>query len=89
VRPARVQGHGRERFLHWTKARGFMKEHQTLLDAFADTRRTWDELVSLQPDVIVGSGHLSDADIVELERRVEAHRASIDMLADALDTEPQ
>ena len=66
-----------------------MREHQMVLDAFADTRRTWDELVSLQPDVIAGSGTLSEADLVELEWRVEAHRASIDMLADALETEPQ
>jgi hypothetical protein len=65
-----------------------MREHQTLLDAFADTRRTWDELVTLQPDVVAGSGNLSEADLVELERRVDAHRASIDLLADALETEP-
>ena len=65
-----------------------MREHQTLLDAFAETRRTWDELVTLQPDVMAGSGNLSEADLVELERRVDAHRASIDMLADALETEP-
>jgi len=66
-----------------------MREHQMVLDALSYTRRTWDELVSLQPDVIAGSGTLSEADLVELEWRVEAHRASIDMLADALETEPQ
>jgi hypothetical protein len=66
-----------------------MRDHRTVLNAFADTRRTWDELISMQPDVIAGSGNLSEADLVELERRVEAHRASIDMLADALETEPQ
>jgi hypothetical protein len=66
-----------------------MAEHHVLLDAFADARRTWDDLVGLQPDVVAGSGHLTDADLVELERRVEAHRAAIDMLADALETEPQ
>ncbi|PYR58300.1 MAG: hypothetical protein DMF91_17535 [Acidobacteria bacterium] len=60
-----------------------------LLDAFADARRTWDDLVGLQPGVIAGSRNLRDADLVELERRVEAHRAAIDMLADALETEPQ
>jgi hypothetical protein len=66
-----------------------MAEHHVLLDAFADARRTWDDLVGLQPDVVAGSGNLTDADLVELERRVEAHRAAIDMLADALETEPQ
>ena len=63
-----------------------MAEHHVLLDAFADARRTWDDL---QPGVVAGSRNLRDADLVELERRVEAHRAAIDMLADALETEPQ
>jgi hypothetical protein len=64
------------------------QEHRELLDSFADARRTWDDLVALQPDVMAGSGNLKEADLVELEQRVEAHRAAIDMLADALDTEP-
>jgi hypothetical protein len=66
-----------------------MPEHRALLDAFADARRTWDELVSLQPDMLAGSGNLTAADLIELERRAEAHRAAMDMLADALETEPQ
>src|SRR5437867_84701 len=65
-----------------------MSEHRVLLDAFADARRTWDELVGLQPDVMAGSGNLKQADLVELERRVDAHRGAIDTLADALETEP-
>ena|SRR5438477_6748254 len=64
-----------------------MAEHQGLLDSFADARRTWDDLVGLQPDVMAGSGNLRESDLVELEQRVEAHRAAIDLLADALDTE--
>ncbi len=62
-----------------------MKDHRVLLDSFADARRTWDDLVGLQPDVMDGSGNLKGAVLVELERRVEAHQAAIDTLADALD----
>ena len=65
-----------------------MAEHRVLLDSFADARRTWDDLVGLQPDVKAGSGNLGKADLVELERRVDAHRAAIDTLADALEFEP-
>src|SRR6185436_5535621 len=63
-------------------------DHEVLLDTFADARRTWDDLVALQPDVKAGSGALKTADLVELERRVEAHREALDLLADALETEP-
>jgi hypothetical protein len=65
-----------------------MSEHRVLLDAFADARRTWDDLVGLQPDVVAGSGNLKESGLVELENRVEAHRVAVDTLADALDTEP-
>jgi hypothetical protein len=65
-----------------------MTDHRVLLDRFADARRTWDDLVGLQPDVMDGSGNLKGAVLVELERRVETHRAAIDMLANALDAEP-
>jgi hypothetical protein len=65
-----------------------MADHHVLLDTFADARRTWDDLVGLQPDVRAGGGNLRQADLVELERRVDAHRAAIDALADAIDTEP-
>ena len=65
-----------------------MAEHALLLETFADARRTWDDLIGLQPDVRAGSGNLKDADLVELQRRVEAHRVAIDMLVDALDAEP-
>lgn len=46
-------------------------------------RHTWDNLVGLQPDVLAGSGNLKRSDLVELRRRAEAHRAAVDMLADA------
>jgi hypothetical protein len=65
-----------------------MGNHRELLDAFADARRTWDDIVALQPDIVAGSGNLHQVDLAELERRVSMHRESIDMLADALDTEP-
>lgn len=64
-----------------------MADHRVLLDAFADARRTWDDFVGLQPDVMAGSGNLKEPDLVELERRVQAHQAAIDLLAEALDTE--
>jgi hypothetical protein len=65
-----------------------MAKHRVLLNAFADARRTWDDLVALQPDVIAGSRHLGNADLVTLERRVDAHRVAIGLLAGALETEP-
>jgi len=66
----------------------YMADHHVLLDAFADARRTWDDLVALQPDVKAGGGSLAEPDLVELQRRVDAHRAATDMLADALEVEP-
>ena len=63
-------------------------EHRVLLDSFADARRTWDDLVALQPDVKAGSGTLEEPDLVELQQRVEAHRMAMDMLADAVEVEP-
>jgi hypothetical protein len=65
-----------------------MREHQAFLDAFADARRTWDELVSLQPDVVAASGQLSEDSLIELERRVNAHRVALEVLVDALQAEP-
>jgi hypothetical protein len=65
-----------------------MSNHRVLLDTFADARRTWDDLVGLQPDVRAAGGNLDKGDLIELERRVESHRAAVDMLVDALETEP-
>jgi hypothetical protein len=59
-----------------------------MLDAFADARRTWDDIVGLQPDVVSGSRELKPSELLEFERRVEAHREAMDVLADALETEP-
>jgi hypothetical protein len=55
-----------------------------LLDAFADARRTWDEMVGLQPDVVSGSRRLKPAELIEFERRIYAHREAMDALADAI-----
>jgi len=63
-------------------------DHHVLLDAFAGVRGTWDDLITLQPDVMAGSGSLKDHDLVELGRRVAAHRAAVDLLADTLETAP-
>ena len=65
-----------------------MPSHHELLDALADTRRTWDDLIGLQTDVVAGSGQLTEKDLAELERRVQAHRAAVDALADVIETEP-
>jgi hypothetical protein len=65
-----------------------MSEHREILDAFADARRTWDDLVALQPDIVAASGKLGTPDVAELARRVDSHRSAIDVLADALDTAP-
>ncbi len=63
-----------------------MTTDQILLNAFAEVRRTWDDLVTLQPDIVAGSGHLGPKDIGELEKRVDAHREAVDALADAIET---
>ena len=62
-----------------------MDEHSVLLDAFAEARRTWDDVVSLQPDIVARAG-LKDADLAELARRVSAHQMAADILANALET---
>jgi len=46
-------------------------EHRVLLDSFADARRTWDDLVALQPDVKARSGNLEEPALIEMERRIE------------------
>jgi len=63
-----------------------MVTDNVLLDAFADARRTWDDVIGLQPDVIAGSGHLKRTDLAALQPRVEAHRMAIDVLMSALET---
>jgi hypothetical protein len=44
-----------------------------LLDAFAELRRTWDELVGLQPDILAAGAPLSEMDLALLSERVSAH----------------
>jgi hypothetical protein len=66
-----------------------MSEDRALLDAFADARRTWDDLISLQPDIRSGAGHLTRYDLIELSQRLDAHRSAIDVLWDALQTAPE
>ena len=58
-----------------------MAEHRVLLDAFADARRSWDDLAVLQLDVMAGSSNLKKAHLFALERCVDAHRGAIGMLA--------
>lgn len=40
-----------------------MAEDQLVLDAFAEARRTWDDVVGLQPDVVGASRELRPADL--------------------------
>ena len=51
-----------------------------LLDAFAEMRRTWDELVGLQPDIVVAGGSLSGLDLTNLAQAVVAHQNAADAL---------
>jgi hypothetical protein len=62
-----------------------MSDYRVLLDAFAEARRSWDDLVALQPDVMAGSGNLELRNLAELGRRVAAHREAVETLAEALD----
>jgi hypothetical protein len=65
-----------------------MKDHHLLLDAFAEARRSWGDLVGLQPDIHAGGGQLMGPDLVDLTRRVTAHQASMNRLSDVLRSEP-
>jgi len=61
-----------------------MNDDQVLIDAFAEARRSWDELIGLQPDIYAGGGNFTRLDLVDFARRVEAHREAMDVLADAI-----
>jgi hypothetical protein len=56
-----------------------------LLDALAEVRRTWDDLVNVQPDIVAGSALLSDADLALLGERVSAHVVAAVALEDAIE----
>lgn len=71
-----------------TEGMAVMKDSRALLDAFADARRSWDDLVALQPDIYAGSGNIQELNLAELAHRVEAHQVAIDVLSDAVQTEP-
>lgn len=53
----------------------------SVLDAFADLRRTWDTLIELQPDMVAASGPLSEADLTRLDRYLMAHQKAATALA--------
>ena len=65
-----------------------MSDDQVVLDAFADAQRSWDDLIALRRDLESEAGHLTPHDVAELARRVETHQSAIDVLSDALQTEP-
>ncbi len=56
-----------------------------LLDAFAELRRAWDELVGLQPNIVSASGPLSDEDLALLNERVSAHLVTAVALEDQIE----
>jgi hypothetical protein len=58
---------------------------EALLDAFAELRRTWDELVGLQPDILAAGAPLSDADLALLSERVSAHVVAAVALEDSIE----
>lgn len=60
-------------------------EMSALLDAFAEMRRTWDELVGLQPDIVSASGPLSDTDLALISERVSAHLVAAVALEDQIE----
>jgi hypothetical protein len=45
-----------------------------LLNAFAELRRTWDELVGLQPDIVAASRPLTGGDLATLGHAFSAHQ---------------
>jgi hypothetical protein len=62
-----------------------MNNMQKLLDAYAEARRTWDDLIVLQPDVVAASGPLSDTDLGSLSERVSAHLVAAVALEDQIE----
>lgn len=58
---------------------------QTVVDAFAELRRTWDDLVSQQPDILAASAPLTDADLALLSERISAHLVAAVALEDAIE----
>jgi len=52
-----------------------------LLDAFADLRRTWDELIGLQPDIAAAGGALTEADLALLSQHLSAHQEAANAFA--------
>jgi hypothetical protein len=63
-----------------------MDDKLILLEAFADARRSWDDLIAMQPDAYAGGGNLEGLDLAELTRRVETHQECIDVLVEVLQT---
>jgi hypothetical protein len=61
------------------------QDSAALLDAFAEARRTWDDLVNVQPDIVVGSLPLSDTDLGLLNERISAHVVAAVALEDAIE----
>ena len=62
-----------------------MTDMQDLLDAYAEARRTWDDLIALQPDVVLAGGALSDSDLGLLSERVSAHLVAAVALEDQIE----
>lgn len=46
-----------------------MADQHLLLDAFADVRRAWDDLVTLEPDIVSAGGALTLRERTPCERR--------------------
>ena len=61
-----------------------MHDSGSLLDAFAEVRRTWDDLVNVQPDIVTGNA-LSDADLSVLSERIGAHIVAAMALEEAVE----
>ena len=55
-----------------------------VLDAFGELRRTWDELIALQPDIIAAGGGLRETDLELLDERLSAHQDTARMLAEEI-----
>ena len=56
-----------------------------LLDAFAEVRRTWDDLVNVQPDIVGGSVPFSVTDLGLLSERISAHVVAAVALEDVIE----
>jgi hypothetical protein len=60
-------------------------KQQALVDAFAEARRTWENLAAMRLDRVADDGPLPKDDLAELEKRVGLHYEAVQTLVNAVE----